>query len=148
LAAAAFMAAPLLAHPPTQLTPDAEKATAKEIEEFRKSLAEAIARKDAAALRQMYAASFVHTHASGKLDGRDARIAAALAGNPLIETAPTRNLVIRVPGGWTGIAIGISSIKSPVDGKAHALRWTAIYIRTDISWQLAASHETRVGEEK
>ena len=45
----------------------------------------AIEKKDAAALRKIYADGFVHTHGSGKVDGKDARIVAALAGDPVIE---------------------------------------------------------------
>ena len=71
----------------------------------------AIEKKDAAALRKIYAESFVHTHGSGKVDGKDARIVSALAGDPVIENAPVTDLVIRVPGGWTAIATGVSPIR-------------------------------------
>ena len=66
----------------------------------------------------------MHTHGSGKVDGKDARIVAALAGDPVIETAPVTDLVIRVPGGWTAIATGLSPIRSLADGKTYNFRWT------------------------
>ena len=136
-----------LAHPPTILNQAAEKGVIEEVTEFRKTLATAIERKDAAALRGMYADSFVHTHGSGKTDGKDARIVSALAGNPVIETAPVTDLVVRVPGGWTAIATGVSPIKSS-DGKTYSFRWTAVYVRIGDGWQIAASQATRLAEVK
>ncbi len=140
------MGAPF-AHPPAILNQAAEKAVVEEVTEFRKTLAAAIERKDAAALRGMYADAFMHTHGSGKTDGKDARIVSALAGDPVIETAPVTELVVRVPGGWTAIATGVSPIKSS-DGKTYAFRWTAVYVRIGDGWQLAASQATRLAEVK
>jgi hypothetical protein len=111
------------AHPPSILSEQAEKATVEEVIEFRKAVVAAIQGKDAAALRKIYADGFVHTHGSGKVDGKDARIVAALAGDPVIETAPVTDLVIRVPGGWTAIATGLSPIRSLADGKTYNFRW-------------------------
>ena len=139
---------PAASHPPSILSQAEEKATAEEVRDFRKTVVAAIERKDAAALRRIYAESFVHTHGSGKVDGKDARIVSALAGDPVIETAPVTDLVIRVPGGWTSIATGISPIKSLADGKTYNFRWTVVYVRMGEGWQIAASQATRLGEVK
>jgi len=153
LAAAAFalvlaLAGAASAHPPSILSDTAEKVIGEEVIEFRKSIAQAIERKDAAALRKIYADSFTHTHGSGKVDGKDARIVSALAGDPVIENAPVTDLVVRVPGGWTAIATGMSPIRSMADGKTYNFRWTAVYVRMGESWQLAASQATRLAEVK
>ena len=145
--ALAVTAGPVVAHPPSVLSPAAEQAMTGEIEAFRKALAAAAAAKDVAKLRRMYWEGFVHTHTTGKQDGRDARIVALIAGDPVIETAPAQELAIRVPGGWTAIATGLSPILSSVDGKTYAVRWTAVYVRADGGdWMLASSQATRVGE--
>jgi hypothetical protein len=136
------------AHPPTLATPAAERAVVDEIVAFRKRLADAIRAKDAAGLRDMYFAGFTHTHTSAKLDGRDARIVSALAGEPVIETADVTDLVIRIPNDWTAIATGASPIVALSDGKTYRVHWTAVYVRTATSWQLAASHATRGAELK
>lgn len=136
------------AHPPSIISDEAEKATAEEVKAFRKTVSEAIAKKDAAALRKIYANSFVHTHGSGKVDGRDARIVSVLAGDPVIENAPVSDLVIRVPGGWTAVVTGVSPIRSLADGKTYNFRWTAVYVRVGETWQIAASQATRLGEVK
>lgn len=135
-------------HPPAILNQEAEKVVIEEVVEFRKALAAAIEKKDAAALRTMYADSFVHTHGSGKVDGKDARIVSAVAGDPVIENAPVTDLAIRVPGGWTAVATGVSPIKSLADGKTYSFRWTAVYVRIGDGWQLAASQATRLAEVK
>jgi hypothetical protein len=136
------------AHPPAILSPAGERAVAEEIVEFRKALAAAIVAKDAGKLREMYAPAFIHTHGSGKLDGKDARIVSALAGDPVIENAPVEDLVIRAPSDWTAVATGVSPIRSLADGKTYSFRWTAVYVRTQASWALAASQATRMGEVK
>lgn len=133
-----------LAHPPAQLGSQADEGVIEEIHAFRKALAEAVRNKDAATLRGMYAEKFTHTHTSAKIDGRDARIVALLAGEPVIETAPVDNLSVAIhAGGWAAVAAGISPIKAMTDGKIYAVHWTATYVRTERSWQLAASHATR-----
>jgi ketosteroid isomerase-like protein len=142
------LAGTVSAHPPSIISDDAEKATGEEVKAFRKTVSEAIEKKDAAALRRIYAKGFVHTHGSGKVDGRDARIVSVLAGDPVIENAPVSDLVIRVPGGWTAIATGVSPIRSMADGKTYNFRWTAVYVRVGETWQIAASQATRLGEVK
>lgn len=136
------------AHPPAILNQGAEKVVIEEVVEFRKALAAAIEKKDAATLRTMYADSFVHTHGSGKVDGKDARIVSAVAGDPVIENAPVTDLAIRVPGGWTAVATGVSPIKSLAEGKTYSFRWTAVYVRIGDGWQVAASQATRLAEVK
>ncbi len=134
------------AHPPSITTDAAAKATAEEIVAFRKAIVDAIVARDAAKLRAFYTESFAHTHGSGKVDGRDARIVAVLAGDPVIEMAAADDLVVRVPNDWTAIATGASPIKLLADGKTYSTRWTAVYVRTEKGWALAASHATRLGE--
>ena len=138
----------VLAHPPAILSDREEKATVEEVMEFRKAVVRAIENKDAAALRKIYADGFVHTHASGKVDGKDARIVSALAGDPVIEHAPVADVVVRVPGGWTAVATGMSPIRSLADGKTYLFRWTVVYVRMGDGWQIAASQATRLGEIK
>ena len=140
------LAGAVSAHPPSILSDEAEKATAEEVRDFRKTVSRAIERKDAAALRRIYAKGFSHTDETGKVEGMEARIAAVLAGEPMIENAPVTDLVIRVPGGWTAIATGVSSLKSAADGKIHRVRWMAVYVRMGEGWQIAASQATRLGE--
>ena len=136
--------APLLAHPPVNLSMQGQQGVAEDVAAFRKALAAAIEKKDVVALRKMYADGFTHTHTSSKLDGKDARIVSALAGEPVIEAAPVEGLVIKVyAGGWTAVATGISPIKSMADGKTYAVHWTVTYAKSGEDWQIVASHATR-----
>lgn len=136
--------APSSAHPPVQLTLQGEQGVVEDIHAFRKAMAAAVAAKDAAKLRDMYAESFTHTHTSSKMDGKDARIVSLLSGDPVIELAPAEDLRIRVlAGGWVAIATAVSPIKSLADGKTYSVHWTATYVVNEQKWQLAASHATR-----
>jgi len=150
MAGAAYVTppSPVSAHPPAIVNQAAERAIGEEVRAFRKALAAAIEAKDAKRLRDMYAQSFTHTHTSGKMDNRDARIVSALAGDPLIENAPVEELVISVPNDWVAVATGMSPIKAMSDGKTYAVRWLAVYTRNDKSWLLVASQATRSHEIK
>jgi ketosteroid isomerase-like protein len=144
LGAAALATTPALAHPPTLLSPEGHQHTVEEIIAFRKELADAVALKDVAKLRMLYADAFTHTHTSSKVDGKDARIVSLLAGEPTIELIPAQNLKISIlAGGWVAIATGITPITAMSDGKVYAVHWTATYTRAETGWQLAASHATR-----
>jgi hypothetical protein len=137
---------PASAHPPAILSEKAQKLVAEEVAAFRKELAATIKAKNATRLKRMYAPTFVHTHGSGKLDGKDARIKSILDGHPVIEIAPVTDLVIRAPSDWVGVATGVSPIKSQADGKTYAFAWTIVYVREGLSWNVAASHATRLHE--
>ena len=76
---------------------------------MREELKRAIGRKDAALLRAMYADSFTHTCGSGRVDGKDAGIVSALAGDP-VDTAPVTEWNYRVFGDHTIVVTG----KSPI----------------------------------
>jgi ketosteroid isomerase-like protein len=142
-------ASPLYGHPPAHLNAANEIAVAEEVRDFRTRLAQAIKAKDAAALRDMYADSFQHTHTTAKRDGRSERIASALAGEALIETADVEDFSVRAhAGGWVAIASGRSPIASAADGRTYAVVWTAVYVRTPTGWALAASQATRSHEIK
>jgi hypothetical protein len=134
-----------LAHRAKALTARQERAIAREIRTFRDTVARTIEKKDASAIRALYADRFVHTHATGKVDDKEARIAAVLAGEPVIETAPVADVEIRAPAAWTAVATGESILRAG-DGKTYVFRWTAIYVRGPSGWQIAASHATRLAE--
>jgi len=92
-----------------------------EVVAFRAKVAKAAIEKDFTTLRAAYAESFTHTHGSGKVDGKNDRIVAVLAGDPVIENAPTTELVFRVHTGPT-----------------------AVYVTAVDGWQLAVSQATRL----
>jgi Domain of unknown function (DUF4440) len=136
------------AHPPAIVSPNEEKGTIEEVIAFRKELTSAIVAKDKEKLSEMYAKGFIQTHGTGEQDGREARIAAILAGAQAIETLAAEDLVIRIfGGGWTAVATGKSRRTTPA-GEKHVLAWTAVYVRTEKSWELAASQVTRLAEPK
>ncbi len=139
---------PAAAHPPAIVNAAAERAIGEEITAFRKTMAAAIAAKDAAKLREMYHPTFTHTHTSGKTDNRDARIVAALAGEPVVETAAVSDFVVRVPNDWVAVVSGTSPIKAVSDGKIYAVKWLAVYTRREQSWVLVAQQATRSHEIK
>jgi ketosteroid isomerase-like protein len=136
---------PALAHPPARLSTQSEQAVAGEIEAFYKAIASAVAAKDVARLKAMYAESFTHIHTSAKTDGRDARIVSLLSGEATVELLPftTRSIAIHA-GGWAAVARGVTPIRSAADGKTYTVHWTQLLTRGDNDgWMLIASQATR-----
>jgi hypothetical protein len=116
----------------------------EEIKVFRDKLAKAVKDKDFATLRASYADAFTHTHGSGKLDNKDARIVSAMAGEPLIEAAPASEVSYRVFAGPTVIVTGKSPILNVKEQKTYDFRWVAVYVTARDGWQLAVSQATRL----
>lgn len=133
-----------LAHPPRQPDSAEAKKFIEEVTDFRARLARAVLAKDFAAMRPLYADSFTHTHGSGKLDNKDARLVAAMAGEPLIEAAPATDLVFRVFTGPTAIVTGKSPILNVKEQKTYDFRWVCVYVTAQDGWQLAVSQATRL----
>lgn len=124
-------------------TPETE-ALEQEVLAFRRDLAAAVAARDIARLRAMYVDSFTHTHGSGKVDGKDSRIVAQLAGDPVIETAPVEELSIRTFNGDSAVVTGRSPVLNVAENRPYDFRWLAVYVKAHGKWHLAASQATRL----
>lgn len=138
LAALLPAALPALAHPPQAPQGAEAQRMIDEVTAFRARLAKAVESRNLTILRSSYADAFTHTDGSGKLDNKDARLAAAMAGEPLIEAAPTTDLSFRVFTGPTVIVTG----KSPI--LTAEFCWLSAYVTALGGWQLAASQATRL----
>lgn len=135
---------PALAHPPRQPDNAEQQSLIEEIKTFREKVAKAVADKDFPALRAVYADAFSHTHGSGKLDNKDARIVSAMAGEPMIESAPASELSYRVFAGPTVVVTGKSPILNVKEQKTYDFRWVAVYVTGRDGWLLAVSQATRL----
>lgn len=133
-----------LAHPHEMLTRERQGAIEQQVMATRENIRTAAAAKDAGKLRALYAADFAHTHTSGKVDGRDARIVSLLAGEPTIETARVEELTIRVLHADTAILTGRGPIPRSDGAGARDVRWMQVYVRAEGEWRLAASQATGV----
>ena len=133
-----IIALPALGHPPRQ--PDSAEAQSliEEIKVFRGKVAKAVSAKESRTLRSLYADAFTHTDGSGKIDNKEARITAAMAGGPMIENAPASELSYRVFAGPTVVVTG----KSPI--LTDDFRWVAVYVTGRDGWLLAVSQATRL----
>ena len=141
--AVAFAAA-ALAHPMADDRSQPIGPMELEIIQFRQAIVDAVKATDVGRLREIYADSFTHTHGSGKIDGKDTRIVAVLAGDPSIEMAPADELSIRVFGTDTAIVTGRSPILNLRENRDYDFRWIAVYVRVADQWRLAASQATRL----
>ena len=115
----------------------------KELLAFRAEMKAAMEAKDAVKLKTMYLDTFTHTHGSGKVDGKEARIVSLLAKEPVIEDVEMSEVSVRVHGD-TAILAARSPILNVKENKPYDFRWMQVYIRVDGKWQLAASQATRL----
>jgi ketosteroid isomerase-like protein len=135
------LAATALAHP-IDPVPQADTKLQAEIAAFRKEVQSAASSRDAVALRRFYTDDFTHTHTSGKVDGKDARIVSVIAAEPSVEMAPTPEFKLSCFGESVCIARALSPIKRGTDGKWFDVRWTQTFVKTSRGWQIAVSQAT------
>jgi ketosteroid isomerase-like protein len=138
---ALFVSLAASAHP-IEPAPAAHPKLRDEIAAFRLAFQQAGASRDAAALRNYYTEDFTHTHTSGKVDGKDARIVSVLANEQTVEMAPTPEFTLSCFGDSVCIARALSPIRRATDGKWFDVRWTQTYVRTSRGWQIAVSQAT------
>ena len=137
----AFVNFEVIAHPVNSATTD-DAMLQVEIQTMRKEFQAAITQRDAAMLRNFYTDDFTHTHTSGKVDNKDARIVSVLAGEPTVELAPAPEFKLSCFGEAVCIARALSPIKRASDGKWFDVRWTQTFIKTTKGWQIAVSQAT------
>lgn len=137
-------ASPAPAHPPRQPDSAESQSLVAEIKAFREKVAKAVTNKDVPILRTIYADAFTHTHGSGKLDNKDARLASAMAGEPMIENAPATELSYRVFAGPTVVVTGRSAILNVKEQKTYDFRWVSVYVTGKDGWLLAVSQATQL----
>jgi len=144
LAALPLLPLPALAHPPRQPDKAESASIIEEIKVVRDKLSKAVTTKDSRTLRSIYADAFTHTHESAKVDDKEARIAAAMAGEPLIENAPASDVSYRVFAGPTVVVTGKTTLPNAGERKPNDVRWVAVYVTGRDGWLLAVSQATRV----
>lgn len=132
---------PAAAHPLNPASA-ADGKLAGEIQAFRQQLRQAVSGRDLSVLRRAFTDDFVHTHTSGKVDGKDARIVTLLAGESTVEMAPTPEFTLSCFGDSVCIVRALSPIKRGADGKWFDVRWTQTIVRTTAGWQIAVSQAT------
>jgi hypothetical protein len=115
-----------------------------ELDGFRSELKRAADSRNIAKLRILIAETFTHTHASGKIDDKEAHIVALLARHPGIENGLMMDVSVRVHGPDMAILTARSPILNPDDGKHYDFRWIQVFTKVSGHWQLAASQATRV----
>ncbi|MBS7792640.1 nuclear transport factor 2 family protein [Roseococcus sp. SDR] len=144
--ALALPASIAMAHPHHDLTAERAGHIEQQVMAFRVGLQAAARERDVVQLRAMFAPSFTHTHTTGKVDGRDARLVSILAGEPVIELANVEELSIRVLNPDAVVVTGRSPIRSMAENRVVQVRWVQMMARVDGEWVLAASQATRLPE--
>jgi hypothetical protein len=110
----------------------------REVIEFRAAIRNAVKAKDRASLERYFAEGFVHTHASGKVDGKKERIDFFLAGEPTIEDVEPEDIRIIVHDKNLATASGTTSLFFGTEKRTF--QWTGVFLKRKGSWQAVATH--------
>lgn len=110
----------------------------REVIEFRAAIRDAVKAKDRASLERYFAEGFVHTHASGKVDGKKERIDFFLAGEPTIEDVDPEEIRIIIYDKNLATASGKTSLFFGTEKRTF--QWTGVFLKRKGSWQAVATH--------
>ena len=91
--------------------PQIDAKAQSDIAKLRKDFLAAGTNRDSAVLRHFHTDDFTHTHTSGKVDGKDARIVLVMAGKPTVEMAPIPEFRQSCFGEVISIARALSPVK-------------------------------------
>jgi ketosteroid isomerase-like protein len=116
----------------------------QEVVLVRAAMTTATTAKDVAKLKALFTDDFTHTHGSGKVDGRDARIVSLLTNEPTIEMAHADELVVHTYQGATAVVRGKSPILNVKENMFYQFRWVQVFVKTAQGWKLAVSQATRL----
>jgi ketosteroid isomerase-like protein len=131
-----------LAHP--TVPPGSDPVATQAVLAARATIETAVKNKDANRLKTLYTDDFTHTHGSGKVDGRDARIVSLLTAEPTIEMAHADELVVQTYSGSAAIVRGKSPILNVKENQFYQFRWVQTYVKLPGGWALAVSQATRL----
>jgi ketosteroid isomerase-like protein len=142
LAAGAMLAS---AQPPAAANDRAAERTLRRLED---AWAQAVVRRDAAALRRFVAPDWVYSDESGIMT-RDAGIAAFTSGTDTVHSASNSDMRVRVYGN-AAVVTGILHMKGRGPGGpfTHRYRYTDTWIQQDGRWQAVASQDYLMPEPK
>lgn len=114
-----------------------------EVLDFSDRVLEAVKRRDRSTLEEYFHPKFTHTHASGKVDEREARLTVLLRGEETIDSIKPESLTTMDFGDGLVIARG----RSKTTGKEpQTYQWTRIYRKISGKWFLLATHVSLVVE--
>jgi pimeloyl-ACP methyl ester carboxylesterase len=94
---------------------------------------------DTARLKNVLGEDLSYTHSNGEVQDRSHFLDALSAGTLRYEAMAPSDVLVRIYGP-TGVVTGRVDMKASFDGRENtiAARYTAVYVRRDLRWQLVA----------
>lgn len=114
--------------------------TEREVAAFRAEIRTAVKAKDHAALARYFADGFSHTHASGKVDDKAARIDFFVKGEPSIEDVEPEEIRFNVINKNVVTANGKTTLLFGTEKRTF--QWTGVFVKQKGKWTVAATHAT------
>ena len=131
------------------VVPSPELADARrELDAFRTELKRAAEQREVGKMRTLIADTFTHTHASGRVEDKAARIISLAGQDRTIEFGLVLDPVVTLHGPDTAILTARTPLFNRDDNKNYDFRWMQVFTKVSGRWQLAASQVTMVQPEK
>jgi len=104
---------------------------------------------DTAALKNVLGEDLTYTHSTGEVQDRQQFLNALSAGTLRYESMSPSEVRVRLYGA-TGVVTGRLDMKVVLEGseRALAVRYTAVYVRRDLRWQLVAWQSSSIAPAK
>jgi len=104
---------------------------------------------DTAALKNVLGEDLTYTHSTGEVQDRQHFLDALSAGTLRYESMSSSEVRVRLYGA-TGVVTGRLDMKVVLEGseRALAVRYTAVYVRRDLRWQLVAWQSSSIAPAK
>ncbi|HEY8019963.1 MAG TPA: nuclear transport factor 2 family protein [Thermoanaerobaculia bacterium] len=104
---------------------------------------------DTAALKNVLGEDLTYTHSTGEVQDRQHFLDALSAGTLRYESMSPSEVRVRLYGS-TGVVTGRLDMKVVLDGgeRSLAVRYTAVYVRRDLRWQLVAWQSSSIAPAK
>ncbi len=117
--------------------------TEKEIKGLRAEIVAAIKEKNKKFLDSRLADGFTHTHASGKVDDKQARVTMLISDSQTIDALEPEAISIKAFGKDLAVAQGRTRTK---EASPKTYQWTVVYQKANGIWRIVLSHASPVVE--
>ena len=111
------------------------------IEKLEQQWEDAVTKSDSSALENLYDATLVYTHSTGKVDRKSSYISTIKSGTTKYEWMKRDEIKVNV---YNQSAVVTCHWQVRVNGVNMNARYTHVYVQTSDGWKLVAHQSTRI----
>jgi ketosteroid isomerase-like protein len=118
---------------------------AREVQQIEEHRINSLLHNDIASLERVLSEELTYAHSTGKVEHKGEFLSMLASGKLRYKDFRCSDLQIRVYGN-AAVVTGKADIRVEFEGREHheLLRYTAVYVRTEGSWQMVAWQSTKI----